>query len=75
MIYFICIFNSTTPSIFWLPAKHNDKTELALKNTQDLYSEKEKTFREECQQKLEERLKLYDSKFSKDLTSVSKDSK
>lgn len=70
MLHYLFTSYSTNPSIFWLPAKHNDKTSEALKNTQDIFIEKDKLFREECQQKLEERLKLYDSKFQ-DLANLS----
>jgi len=31
--------------VFWLPAKHNDKTFEALKKTQNTYQEKEATFK------------------------------
>ena len=53
---------SETPSIFWLPAKHNDKTLDSLKKTQSIYQEKETAFKADQQKRLEERLKLYDDK-------------
>jgi len=47
-----------------MPAKHNEKTREALKRTQDFYSEKISSFKEECHSRLEERLKLYDQRVS-----------
>jgi hypothetical protein len=46
--------------VFWLPARHNDKTQDLLKKTQEQYEEKETKFKEDCQRKLDERLKVYD---------------
>jgi hypothetical protein len=45
-----------------MPAKHNDKTLEKLKQTQDTYLEKERVFKIDCQKRLEERLKIYDSR-------------
>ena len=48
--------------MFWLPAKHNDKTFESLKRTQALYQERETAYKGESQKRLEDRLKLYDDK-------------
>ena len=59
MFNFLC---SGRLSVFWLPARHNEKTQDLLKKTQDHYEEKETKFKEDCQRKLEERLKVYDQR-------------
>lgn len=55
--------------MFWLPARHNDKTQDLLKKTQDQYAEKEAKFKEESQKRLEDRLKVYDQRIL-DLTAA-----
>ena len=47
-----------------MPTKHNEKTRELLKRTQESYAEQIANFREECQTRLEERLKLYDQRIS-----------
>ena len=39
---------SSKPQVFWMPAKHNDKTQEALKKTSDSYQEKIAKFKEDC---------------------------
>lgn len=56
--------------MFWLPARHNEKTQDLLKKTQDQYAEKEVKFKEDSQKRLEERLKVYDQRIL-DLTAAS----
>ena len=48
--------------MFWLPAKHNDKTFESFKKTQNLYQDREAAFKLDSQKRLEDRLKLYDEK-------------
>lgn len=55
--------------MFWLPARHNNKTQDLLKKTQDQYAEKEAKFKEESQKRLEDRLKVYDQRIL-DLTAA-----
>ena len=54
--------HSASPSVFWLPAKHNDKTFESFKKTQNLYQDREAAFKLDSQKRLEDRLKLYDEK-------------
>lgn len=48
--------------MFWLPSKHNEKTEKLLKDTQETYKEKETKFKEEAHARLEDRLRIYDAR-------------
>lgn len=48
--------------MFWIPARHNDKTTEKLKQTQDKFAEKITEFKEECHKRLDDRLKIYDAR-------------
>jgi len=47
-----------------MPAKHNEKTRELFKRTSESYAEQIAIFKEECQTRLEERLKHYDQRLS-----------
>ena len=50
------------PGVFWIPAKHTDKTYALLKATKELIEQKEKDFKNDCEAKLGERLKQFDDR-------------
>lgn len=62
LISHLTIFSTQPVSVFWVPAKHNQKTTDKLKQTQDAYLEKENEFKLDCHKRLEDRLKIYDAR-------------
>ncbi len=45
-----------------MPARHNEQTHTLAKKTKELFIEKEREFKKDCQRRLDERLAAFDSK-------------